>query len=115
MAMTSQEKTMMTKFPSSSGPKHTPWHLANKNKFISQVDMFDCVRGLCFIVTVYTSLNKKGEVVEDIIRVKHLGEPTMAIFVEYLEEKKMDIYPRPLGPVNPESLEKVIQLLKGYL
>jgi hypothetical protein len=99
------------------GKAYVPWYKASKNTFVSQVDMFDGVKDHGYIITVYTSLNKKGETVEDIIRVKHLGKIDVAMINEYLKEKQMPIYYREPTPenVNQESVNTIIEFLKGYL
>lgn len=118
MAMTSQEKTQMAKFPSPSGPKYKPWYMANGNTHVSTVDMFDTDRKQnAFIITVYSYLNKKQELIEEIIRVVHLGPITKDIIDEYLKEKGIPIYYREFKRecINRESVELIIKRLKALV
>lgn len=51
-----------------------PWYKQSKNQFVTESVWFDCDRqGNLFHLDVYESLNKDGELVRDIMRVRRLG------------------------------------------
>lgn len=90
---------------------YVPWYLASKNKFVEQQDMFDEVAGNCYLITVYRSLNKKGEPVEDIIRVRHLGPLTTELLNIYVRDKGLSWYVRD-NSVIPDSAAEIVQRLQ---
>lgn len=61
-----------------------PWYITSGNKHVRTYLAFDIDRaGMCYRVTVYESLNKRGETVSDVIKVVHLGPVTAAKLVQY--------------------------------
>jgi len=95
------------------GKVYIPWYKAANNTFVAEEDMFDEVDGYCFVLTVYRSLNKKGELVEDIIRVKHLGKVNKELLIEYLSNQQLPIYHRE-RPVVKESVVRIIAGLSAF-
>lgn len=98
------------------GKVYIPWYKAANNRFEGEETRFDVDRsGNAFLLTVYMAINKKGEPVEDIIRVKHLGKVTKEMLDEYLKVQQLPVHRREVDihNVNQESLGKIIDFLKS--
>lgn len=97
------------------GKVYIPWYKAASNRFEGEETRFDTDRaGNAFLLTVYIAINKKGEPVEDIIRVQHLGPFTNSMVDKYLREMNLPLHRREVDvhDYNQESVAKIIDFLK---